>query len=213
VRTARGWRIAGAGLTVTHQTGNRHLLAAAGTPATGGTGDRNLLPAGVPAGRPLEDPTAMTVPTDASEVLNVVHTYFAAADARDWDTYRALHADRVEVHFGGVNDDSEGSVAADRMLASARSLLDPVHLTQHMISTEVVRIDGDEATVTFYEEALHHHPPLGEDPARNTWVLHGRGEHRLRRTGDGWKLVAAVLVPVHETGNASLLADVAAAVR
>jgi hypothetical protein len=155
----------------------------------------------------------MSHPTNTHEVLNVVHAYFSAADARDWDTYRRLHADRVEVDFGGVNDDSAGSVAAEDMLRSARDLLGPVHLTQHMISNEVVDIDGDEAVVAFYEQALHHHPALGDDPAVNTWVLYGRGEHRLRRTDDGWRLVAAKLTPTHHTGNADLLADVAKSTR
>jgi hypothetical protein len=145
----------------------------------------------------------------AYDVLNVVHTYSCSADARDWDTYRRLHADRIDVDFGGVNDGSDGSDAADDMLRSARHLLDPVHLTQHMISNEVAIIDGDEATVTFYEQALHHHPALGDDPDTNTWVLYGRGEHRLHRTDNGWRLVAAKLVAVHHTGNPDLLADVA----
>lgn len=148
--------------------------------------------------------------SDYNDVLNVVHQYFASADARDWETYRSLHADTVEVNFGGVNDDAAGPVAADDMLRSARDLVGPVHLTQHMISNEVVIIDGDRATVAFYEQALHHHPALSDDPAVNTWILYARGEHDLKRTGNGWKLAGARLQPVHHTGNANLLQDVAA---
>lgn len=210
VRTQEGWRIAGAALSVSHQTGNTDLLAdvAARGPATGPATPDTTAPA------PKDPDLTMTCaqPTDASDVLNVVHSYFRSADAGDWETYRSLHADRVEVDFGGINDDSSGTIAADDMLRSARSLLGPVHLTQHMISSEVVNIEGDQATVTFYEQALHHHPALGPDPHTNTWTLFGRGTHRLRRTANGWKLVAAALVPVHQTGNANLLADVAASV-
>jgi hypothetical protein len=211
IRTDRGWRIGGAGLSVVHQIGNRDLLAAVaalnpnpGPPDRPATDSMNSTDS-------TKDLTVMTQPADASDVLTVLHSYFSAADARDWDAYRAVHADRIEVDFGGINDDNDGSVGADDMLHSARTLLDPVHLTQHMISSEVVSVDGDQAKVTFYEEALHHHPALGDDPRVNTWVLYGRGEHRLRRTADGWKLVAAALVPVHQTGNAHLLADIAAA--
>ncbi|UOZ03449.1 nuclear transport factor 2 family protein [Amycolatopsis sp. WQ 127309] len=153
----------------------------------------------------------MNQPNDRQEVLNAVHAYFCAADARDWDTYRRLHADRVEVDFGGVNDKSAGEIAADDMLRSARELLGPVHLTQHMIGNEVVTVDGDEATVAFYEQALHHHPALGDDPGINTWILYARGQHRWARADGGWRLVAASLIPVHHTGNADLLADVARA--
>jgi hypothetical protein len=98
------------------------------------------------------------------------------------------------------------------MIRSSRELVGPVALTQHMISNHVVTAgaDADEATVSFYEQALHHHPALGPDPAVNTWVLFGRGQHRLRRTPDGWKITAMSLQPVHHVGNQNLLADVAA---
>ena len=78
-----------------------------------------------------------------------------------------------------MNDGSDGAISADSMLVSARGLLDPVHLRQHQISNEIVEVDGDLATVTFYEQALHHHPALGDDPAVNTWVVHGRGDPPL----------------------------------
>jgi hypothetical protein len=50
------------------------------------------------------------------------------------------------------------------------------------------------------------HPALGDDPSVNTWILY---EHRLRRTGDGWKIIYTRLVPLHSVGNSNLLADVA----
>ncbi len=205
VRTDQGWRISGTGLIVTHQTGNTGLLtAAARIPRPS-----PFLPC------PATDVEEITVPQPivATDVLSVVHQYFTAADARDWTTYRALHADRVTVDFGGINDNAQGAVNADDMLRSARDLLDPVQLTQHMISSDVVHIDGDEAVVSFYEHALHHHAALGPDPAVNTWTLYGRGTHRLRRTPEGWKIVAATLTPVHQTGNPDLLAAVAASSR
>jgi len=145
---------------------------------------------------------------DAVEVIAVVNRSFALADSKDFDGYRALHADRITVDFGGVNDDSQGEISADAMAESARTVVGPVAITQHMISNQVASVEGDEATVSFYEQALHHHPELGEDEQVNTWILYGRGQHRLRRTSDGWKIVAARLSPVHHTGNANLLADV-----
>ncbi|MBM9503477.1 nuclear transport factor 2 family protein [Actinacidiphila acididurans] len=147
---------------------------------------------------------------DYGDVINAVHQYFTSADAGDWDTYRKLHADTVHVDFGGVNDDAGGAVPADEMLRSARNVVGPVELTQHMITNEVVSVMGDRATVTFYEQALHHHPALGADPAVNTWVLYARGEHEWTRTPEGWKLTRARLRPVHHTGNADLLGQVAA---
>lgn len=152
----------------------------------------------------------MTTTQDILDVTATVDRSFTRPDRRDFDGYRALLADRVTVDFGGVNDDSAGEIAADDMTASARTLVGPVHLTQHMISNHVADVDGDDAVVSFYEQALHHHPALGDDPQVNTWTLFGRGEHRLRRTAEGWRIVAMRLEALHHTGNADLLADVAA---
>ncbi|HEX4362479.1 MAG TPA: nuclear transport factor 2 family protein [Pseudonocardia sp.] len=146
---------------------------------------------------------------DAVDVIAVVNRSFALADSKDFDGYRALHADRITVDSGGINDDSQGEISAEAMAKSARTVVGPVATTPHMISNQVASVEGDEATVSFYEQALHHHPALGEDEQVNTWTLYGRGEHRLHRTSDGWKIVAAHLSPIHHTGNTNLLADVA----
>jgi hypothetical protein len=78
-----------------------------------------------------------------------------------------------------------------------------------MTQTPTDALDRDRATVTFYEQALHHHPALSPDPGVNTWVPYGRGPHELVRQREGWRLAAAPLTTVHQTGDANLLTDVA----
>ena len=146
---------------------------------------------------------------DRLDVINVVNLYFQLSDAKDFSGARALLADQLTVDFGGVNPDAEGLISADDMERSARALVGPVALTQHVITNQVVTNNGDEATVAFYEQALHHHPDLGEDQDTNTWTLYGRGEYGLRRTPDGWKIESKRLRAVHHVGNRNLLADVA----
>ncbi|QUQ64147.1 nuclear transport factor 2 family protein [Kutzneria sp. CA-103260] len=152
---------------------------------------------------------------DVVDVTQTVLRHFTTADANDFEAYRALLADEIEVDFGGVNDAGDGPAAAgrisaDQLAASARDLVGPVELTQHQITNLIAEVNGDDATVTFYESALHVHRALGEDPDLNSWTVYGRGVHRLRRTSAGWKIVAAKLTPVHNVGNANLLGDVAA---
>jgi hypothetical protein len=150
-------------------------------------------------------------PADATiELVQIVNRIFVAADTRDWDTYRSLLFDEVTLDFGGVGPHSAGTVTADDAAARTRAALDPVHLTQHMITNHVVTIEGDAATVAFYEQALHHHPALGDDPAKNTWILFGRGTRSAKRTPNGWRISGASLTPTHHTGNPNLLADAAA---
>nr|WP_296766147.1 nuclear transport factor 2 family protein [Rhodococcus sp. (in: high G+C Gram-positive bacteria)] len=153
----------------------------------------------------------MTTPGyDAVQVVNVVNQHFLRSDAKDFAGARALWAEELTVDFGGLNPDAEGRVSAEDMERSARELVGPVTVTQHMISNHVVTIDGDDATVSFYEQALHHHPALGGDASVNTWTLYGRGEFRLHLTAAGWKITAQRLIAVHTVGNPNLLTDVAA---
>jgi hypothetical protein len=152
--------------------------------------------------------------TDIVDAIDVVTRGFVTADEKDWDGYEALRAPVVTQDFGGVDDAGNGSVTTSLTAREARlkaeGVVGPVAMTQHQLSSFVVDVDGDEATVRFYEEALHVHPALGEDPARNTWVIFGKGMQRLVRTAEGWKISHASLTPTHSTGNPTFLADVAA---
>ncbi|MEU3985553.1 nuclear transport factor 2 family protein [Streptomyces sp. NPDC026672] len=156
----------------------------------------------------------MTTTADIVSAIDTVARGFVLADDKDWDGYEALHAERVSVDFGGVNDNGGGGaggpMTARETRANAERVIGPVTVTQHQLSSFVVDVEGDEATVRFYEEALHVHPALGDDPARNTWTIFGKGTQRLVRTPDGWRISHASLVPTHSTGNPTFLADVAA---
>jgi hypothetical protein len=150
---------------------------------------------------------------DVVDAIDVVTRGFTTADAKEWDAYEALRAPVVTQDFGGVDDKGEGSSAQTLERHAARvkaeATIGPVAMTQHQLSSFVVDIDGDEATVKFYEEAVHVHPALGADPAKNTWVIFGKGEQVLTRTDGGWKIRDSRLIATHSTGNPTFLADVA----
>lgn len=156
----------------------------------------------------------MTSTADIVSAIQTVTRGFVLADSKDWDRYEALHAEQVTVDFGGVNDNGEevvgGELTAREVRANAEKVIGPVAVTQHQLSSFMVDVEGDVATVRFYEEALHVHPALGDDPQKNTWTIFGKGMQRLTRTPDGWRISHASLVPTHATGNLAFLADVAA---
>jgi hypothetical protein len=153
---------------------------------------------------------------DQVAAMQTVTRMFTTADAKDFDAYRGQLADELTVDFGGVNetggahDAAGGWVTGDEMRASAETVVGPVETTQHMLSDMIAEVDGDTAIVTFSEAGLHVHHALGDDPAVSSWIVYGRGEQRLRRTPDGWRIVHAGLIPTHHEGNPNLLADVAA---
>jgi SnoaL-like protein len=152
----------------------------------------------------------MTSPADTQALIDLVNRIFTAADSRDWDTYRSLMLDQVYVDFAGVGPHRPGLANADQLTANTRAALGSVALTQHMLTNHVVAVDGDRARIDFYEQALHHHPALGDNPEVNTWFLYARATRNAARTEKGWRISAAGLTVVHQTGNRNLLADVAA---
>jgi hypothetical protein len=152
----------------------------------------------------------MTSTQDYIDVVNVVHQDFQRADAKDFTGERALWADELTVDYGGVNPEAEGVVTADALKGAWERQLGPLELTQHMASSEVVTVNGDEASVTYNLQSLHYHSALGESVDVNTWTHYGRATHGLRRIAGSWKVVSVQFRIVHSTGNANMIPDVMA---
>ncbi|MGY4906924.1 nuclear transport factor 2 family protein [Streptomyces sp. 900116325] len=144
--------------------------------------------------------------SDGFDVLNVVGEYFQLCDVRDWDGMRSLWTDLVTVDYGGVFP-LDGHVEADTLKRTMAEVIDPIPLTQHMVTSPVVDVDGDTATVKFHLEALHHHPGLGDDERSTDWTLYARSVIGLQRTPRGWKVSSEKLSIVHQTGNKGFVAD------
>ncbi|MFJ4467079.1 nuclear transport factor 2 family protein [Streptomyces sp. NPDC089424] len=145
---------------------------------------------------------------DAFDAVNVIGRYFQFCDAKDFDGMRGLWTDVVSVDYGGVFP-LEGQVEADALKRTMSELLGMIPLTQHMVTTPVVDVEKDSATVRFHLEALHHHPGLGADTSATDWTLYARDVIGLRRTPHGWKVASETLRVVHQTGNTDFVSDLA----
>jgi hypothetical protein len=151
----------------------------------------------------------MSDSTDVIDVLNALHRIFRAVDTRDWTVYRSLMADRIEIDYGGISDKQPGWVDADEIAANTRRRLEPLHASQHAVFNHIVEVDGDVATIHFYERALHYHPDLGPDDSASTWILYADCTRKFRRTPEGWLMSAAFVRPIRHEGNQHLISDIA----
>ncbi|WP_326758983.1 nuclear transport factor 2 family protein [Streptomyces phaeochromogenes] len=153
---------------------------------------------------------------DRLEVLAVAAKYFASVDARDWTTHRSFYMDKVVTQFDVQADTADldtiqgKEVDADQAVEATKHTIGNISVTQHTMTNAYVEGEGDELTLRFYEEALHHHPSLGSAPEVNTWTMYGRVVQVYRRTPNGWKLREARITPVHDVGNRDLLTAAAA---
>ena len=128
-------------------------------------------------------------------------------DDRDWTGFHALLTETITLDLGPFGHN--GPMLARDFVAGNSSLLDPTEFTQHNVGNEIVDIDGDTASVKYYEMAVLRHSPLSDDPAVNSWTFCARGELGLQRTSDGWKVSSNKVRRIHITGNENLRSDIA----
>ena len=143
---------------------------------------------------------------DGFEVINTASRFFQLCDDKDFDGMGSLWTDVVTVDYGEVFP-LRGQVEADALKRTMAEVLGSIPLTQHMITTPVVDVDGDTATVRFHLEALHHHPGLGTDERTTDWTLYARNVMGLSRGPDGWRISSEHLTVVHQTGNTDFVSD------
>ena len=117
---------------------------------------------------------------DRAAIHDVMLTYAAGVDDRDFDQYRSVFCDDVVV-IGFADTTLTG---ADAVIDFVRSALAGFGPTQHLTATPLVSIHGDTAHARTDIRALHE---LNE-PAGQLFTLWGKYETDLVRTAGGWKI-------------------------
>ncbi len=121
--------------------------------------------------------------SDRLEIEDVLFRYCYAVDDRNWDLYRKLFtADAVidDTVTGGVRSGVEEHVT---YLTKA---LSKIIISQHAISTMLIEIQGDEASVRTVGSV-----PMVVDLGAGKRHVFFQGlwyRNRLVRTRDGWKI-------------------------
>ena len=153
--------------------------------------DPTVAPAAPTPGAPT------TADRDRSAVVETIMIVARGADLRQWDAVRAAFAPRVALDYGTPEE-----LTPDAIVGRWRPLLEAFDATQHAVQDVEVWVDGDRATATSRFQATH---LLRGAAGGDVWVLTGRYEHQLARSGAGWKVAAMRMVPGASSGNATLL--------
>jgi len=134
---------------------------------------------------------------------DAVVAYATALDARDWQGFRGLFEDEIEIDYRSLGS-LHGTIPAQDWVDRCR-VLAGFDATQHKVSNFAFRIDGDTAEVTSYVDAAHFVGDLAGF-ACGTYV------HRLRRGPDGWRIAGcAFRVAGYAAGRAAFDAAFTAA--
>ena len=128
----------------------------------------------------------MTAPSDRGEILDVILRYATAIDRRQWSSFSSVFTDDAELDYGQVGQ----WVGADAIMDFMRRAHAAARHTMHRLTNHVINVDGDNAVVRSYVDALI----LVEDGSGANAI--GFYDDRLRRTSDGWRITSRTYTPV-----------------
>lgn len=137
----------------------------------------------------------MAIPSteDQLAIIAVTVAYCWALDTRDWPALNNVFVPDATAELASPL--LHGVEAIKTRIASA---LDPLDVSQHMVTNHQIDVDGDRATCRCYVHAQH---VLKAATGGPNFVIGGRYEDTLARTPDGWRIAHRRLVPMWREGN------------
>ena len=138
---------------------------------------------------------------DRQEIVDTINRYATGIDLRDWDLYRSIFADEVEIDFESFRGMPPRKMSGDEWVSLVRSGLPGFHATQHVLTNFVIDIDGDRATATAYVTAEHF---FDHGDRMESVSLGGYYTDTLKRDDAGWKIHACTLHVFWNRGDMGL---------
>jgi SnoaL-like domain len=135
---------------------------------------------------------------DPAAIGDVQLRYATAVDTRDWPLFRSCFTDEIETDFSSPDGSPPPRTKADDWVEVVRRTIDGMQATQHLITNQVITLDGDQATCAAYVQARHHLP---NETGGSDQITHGYYTNRFVRTAGGWKIRARRLTVLWNEGN------------
>ena len=148
-----------------------------------------------------QGPTA-TATEDRLAILELIGQLGLLVDARDWSALEGLFTDPVYSHrtalFGG---EPQTNTPAE-LVGGLEYVLGKLDTTHHLITCQVIDLNGDEATSAANMQGTH---VLANASGGSQWVVAGRHDYQLKRTTDGWRIAGMTFTVQWATGNEHIL--------
>ena len=134
----------------------------------------------------------MSTLEDRAAITDLAVAYCWALDTHDWDRLDDVFLPDATASLGY---ELEG---VEAIKARVRSALEPLDVSQHLVGTHQVSLEGDRATARCYLHAQH---------VRDTrqYIVAGRYDDEIVRTDAGWRIRRRVLTVLWTAGDSSAL--------
>jgi hypothetical protein len=123
-------------------------------------------------------------------------------DARDWSGLEQLftdpiHWDRTSL-FGGEPE----TTTPAQLVGGLRYAMGGLDATSHLITCQVIDLDGDQATSSANMQGVH---VLANTSGDSVWTVGGRHDYQFKRTPNGWRIASVTFTVQWATGNMNIL--------
>jgi hypothetical protein len=137
---------------------------------------------------------------DRLAIIELCHRYSFAIDTRDWSAFRRLFTEDVVAEFIGHRTWTDLETWATYFEKSHGEMAG----TQHLLSNEIVEVDGDRARLIFYGLVRTCMPrEVANDRQLGVWY-----DDDVIRTADGWRISRHTCRPVsHQELHESIISE------
>jgi hypothetical protein len=130
------------------------------------------------------------VRVDKLDIAEVIVAYATAIDRRDWDLFRTVFTDELDVDYDDIGNWHDRETLTQFMVEAH------LHLghTMHRLSNVAIDVAGDEATAHAYVDAV-----LMTADGKSGIQAIGFYDDALVRTSSGWRITKRHFTMVHTT--------------
>ena len=140
---------------------------------------------------------------DQAALSDLLIRFAAGIDTCDWELYRSVFTDEIDLDYSSWRPESIGRWAADDWVARAARLFPGLTASRHALSNVRVAVEGDAARVRAHVCADH---VLVEDGAApEVFTLNGVYDDRCVRVNGVWRIEGKRLVVQWCTGDSAIL--------
>lgn len=135
---------------------------------------------------------------DRSDIADAVKKFATSVDTLDFDLYRSIFADEVDMDVSSFSGLPAEKVSMDEWVEQIRGFLPGFDSTQHVLSNFVIDVSGEDASCVVYMKAEHF---VANTQGDNSHAIGGFYTFGLNRSSGDWKIVAMTLNVTWSRGN------------
>ncbi|MBV7396432.1 nuclear transport factor 2 family protein [Mameliella sediminis] len=134
------------------------------------------------------------------DIANIVHSFFAAIDARDWTRAETLMTNPFHLDYSSFGAGPGADLPPGEILTGWKAMLPGFDNTHHQLGALSIETEGNSATVRANVIATHQ---IKEADGGDTWTVYG--DYVLVLVKDGSWRIASNTFNLHLlTGNSEL---------